>query len=136
ADHLIVRLPALFGPGLKKNTLYDLMNDNCVNKINPEGIFQWYPVDRLSDDLARVSSARIHLVNLFTAPIVMRAVIDAFFSGAPVGPAVQPAPVYRLRTKHAEFFGGRDGFIMDTDQVIAALGSYISAARQQHGARL
>lgn len=129
-DHLIVRLPALFGPGLKKNALYDLLNDNGVDKINPAGAFQWYPVDRLSDDIVRASTAGLRLVNLFTAPLVMRDIVDALFPGAAVGPFIQPAPVYNLRTNHAARFRGRDGFVMDAGQVMAALGSYVAAMRR------
>ena len=33
-DALVVRLPALYGPGLKKNALYDLLHNNAVDKID------------------------------------------------------------------------------------------------------
>jgi hypothetical protein len=130
-DHVILRLPALFGPGLKKNALYDLLNDNGVDKINPAGIFQWYPISRLSDDIARAIDLNLDLVNLFTAPLPMHELIDACFPGAPVGPASLPAPSYNLRTQYAELFGGHDGFIMSADSVLAALKSYISDIRHQ-----
>ena len=130
-DHLILRLPALFGPGLKKNALYDLLNDNSVEKINPAGIFQWYPISRLNDDIARATELGLNLVNLFTAPLPMHEIIDACFPGTPVGPASLPAPSYNLRTQYAELFGGRDGFVMNTDNVFASLKNYIADVRQQ-----
>ncbi|MBL0405068.1 NAD(P)-dependent oxidoreductase [Microvirga aerilata] len=132
ADHMIVRLPALFGLGLKKNALYDLLNDNGVEKINPAGIFQWYPVGRLSSDIDRALAANLKLVNLFTEPFTMREIVEELFPDAPVGPVVQPAPTYDLRTKYAELFGGRNGFIMNSKEVMAALKSYVTAVRDRH----
>lgn len=131
-DHLIVRLPALFGPGMKKNALFDLLNDNSVEKVDPAGVFQWYPVTRLSKDVARASVAGLKLVNFFTAPLLMRDIIDAFFPGAPVGAFTQSAPTYNLRTKYAELFGGQDGFMMSPGEVMAALREYIVSERQGH----
>lgn len=125
-DHLIVRLPALFGPGLKKNYLYDLLNNNGVDKINPAAEYQWYPVDRLSDDIARADAEEIRLVNLFTAPLTMRTIADSFFPDASVGPTDEPAPVYNLRTRHASIFGGHGGFIMNAESVISALARYVA----------
>jgi len=129
ADYLIVRLPALFGPGLKKNALYDLLNSNAIDRINPAGVFQWYPVTKLATDLDVASTAGLRLVNLFTAAIAMTTVIERFFPGAPVGAARTPAPHYALRTRHAELFGGRNGVIMDESQVLGAMATFIEAER-------
>jgi dTDP-4-dehydrorhamnose reductase len=131
ANHLIVRLPALFGPGLKKNVIYDLLNDNGVDKINPAGIFQWYPIARLSGDIALALDAKLPLVNLVTAPISLKDVVEAFFPKAPVGVAVQPAPAYNLRTRYASLFGKRDEFIMSADEVMAELRSYVESEQSR-----
>jgi nucleoside-diphosphate-sugar epimerase len=39
---LILRLPALFGKHLKKNILFDLINNNEIHKINYNSKYQWY----------------------------------------------------------------------------------------------
>ncbi len=128
----IVRLPALFGPGLKKNALFDLLHDNQVAAINPAGLFQWYPVRRLWSDIEITRRANLRLVNLFTEPLPMGRIIETFFSKAAVGPLRRPAPVYRVATAYAELFGGADGFILSADACLAEIAAFISAERVTH----
>lgn len=125
----IVRLPALFGPGLRKNAVYDLLNDNNTAAINPAGRFQWYPVERLWSDIERARACGLGLVNLFTAPVTMQLVVDSFFPGAVVGPASEPAPSYAVQTRFAPEFGGRDGYVLGADQSLGAMARYIAAER-------
>lgn len=130
-NHLIVRLPALFGPGLKKNALYDLMHGNQVEKINPAGVFQWYPLDRLTSDLERAGAAGLRLVNLFTEALAMERLVGSVFPGAPVGLPTAPAPTYRLRTRHADALGGRDGYLMEAPDVLRAIASFVAAETER-----
>ncbi len=65
SDTLIVRLPALFGPGLKKNVIFDLLHDNQTDKIDPASSFQWYSLHRLWNDIEIADNAGLKLINLF-----------------------------------------------------------------------
>src|SRR5215831_13556219 len=67
-DALIVRLPALFGHGLRKNALYDLLHDNDVAKIDARGSFQFYDVRRLWLDINAAIDHELSLVHLPTEP--------------------------------------------------------------------
>lgn len=131
AEHAIVRLPALFGDGLKKNALFDLLHDNEVEKLNPAARFQWYPTRRLPGDLQRIGRAGLRVVNLVTEPVALREVIGRYFPAAAVGPESEPAPAYDLRTRHATLFGGEPPYVMGRAQVLLALGDYIRRARRQ-----
>jgi len=47
-NHSIIRLPSLFGLGLKKNALYDLMHrTSYVHSIHPDDTYQWVDVDSI-----------------------------------------------------------------------------------------
>jgi nucleoside-diphosphate-sugar epimerase len=127
----IVRLPALFGEGLRKNALYDLLNSNATESINPAGEFQWYPTRRLSDDIERMREADLKLVNLFGAPLAMREAIDSFFPEARTGPAREPAPRYDLRTRHAETFGGAGGYVLDRTLTLGEMARFVAAERRR-----
>jgi hypothetical protein len=127
----VVRLPALFGPGLKKNIIFDLMTDNQVEKIVPNSSFQWYSLDRLGADLATVEANDLDLVQLVTEPLPTQDILSTFFPDAKVAAPVEPAPAYDLKTEHAAVFGGGDGYIASRDTVLAELGAYLEKARGQ-----
>jgi hypothetical protein len=128
----VVRLPALFGEGLKKNALYDLLNDNLVGNVDPDGVFQWYPMRRLAEDLTAVRGCDLRLVNLFTEPIAMSEIVAAFFPATRIGPPTGSAPHYALRTRYAHLFGGVDGHVMSKAEVLRDMAHFITT---QQGAK-
>lgn len=68
-DHHILRLPALFGLGLKKNIIYDILNNNTTSSINPYSYFQWYDIENLYTDIKQVIHSKIKVINMFSEPI-------------------------------------------------------------------
>ncbi len=127
--HHVVRLPALFGDGLRKNALFDLLTGNMTDKINPEGVFQWYPVARLAADLDRVVEAGLPLLNVAVGPLRMGDIADRFFPSAAVGAPARPAPRYDMRTRHAGLLGGAGGYHLSAAESLDAIGRYVAAAR-------
>ena len=125
----IVRLPALFGAGLRKNAIYDLLNDNMAGSINPAGVFQWYPTERLWSDIGIARAQNLDLVNLFPEPLAMSAIIEAAFPGAAVGAPVYPGPRYDVKTRHGALFGGGPSYMMDAGAALDALLRYVATAR-------
>ena len=77
-NHFIIRLPALFGKGLKKNIIFDLINNNQIENIPFNSSFQWYSVDRLKNDIGIIINNNIKKCNLFTEPIETKDVVDLF----------------------------------------------------------
>jgi hypothetical protein len=74
----IVRLPALFGPGLKKNYIYDLLNDNLGAWIKQNTLFQWYPLVWLWRDITKALAANVRLVNLFPEPVHTSDIVNRY----------------------------------------------------------
>jgi dTDP-4-dehydrorhamnose reductase len=74
-NYHIIRLSGLFGFGLKKNIIYDLLNDN--NPIlNKESQFQWYYLGDLKKDIDFCINNNIKLINLFNEPIYMYEILN------------------------------------------------------------
>lgn len=129
-DHLILRLPALYGPGLKKNAIYDLRHDNMVEAVDPRGRFQWYDVRRLERDMGKISAAGLKFVNITSEPVPMSAIGERYFPGKLQDPhPSKPAVRYDVRTKYAEVLGGRGNYHFDSAQVLASIGDYLQEGR-------
>jgi len=128
---LTVRLPGLFGPGLSKNIIYDLLHDNMVDRIDPASRFQFYDLTGLWADIGRAQAAGLTLVHLVPAPVLTGDIVARFFPGTTIG--VRPAggsPAYDFRTRHEAVFGGAGGYIQDAAAVFHRLGAFIAAERQ------
>ena len=78
SDYHIIRLPGLFGKGLKKNIIYDLINKNNISQIPYNSEFQWYYLEWLKDDIDAVIKNEIKICNLFTEPIHTKEIIKVF----------------------------------------------------------
>jgi nucleoside-diphosphate-sugar epimerase len=127
---LIVRLTALFGPGLKKNAIYDLLNDNQVEKIDGRAVFQFYDVRRLWRDIRIAAGAGLPLVHLATEPVSMAEVARLAFGIESLNHLPATPPAYDLRTRHAELYGGADGYICRKERVLANLAEFVRTQRE------
>lgn len=102
-NHCILRLPALFGAGLKKNILYDLIkNKSCV--VDPADTFQWYNLNNLYFDMQMCLELELKITNLFSEPIKMADIIERFFPDAEITKKIKPIVYdyessYRLYSK-------------------------------------
>lgn len=126
---LIVRLPGLFGPGLKKNVIYDLLTQNILETINPASSFQFYDLQRLWSDIRAAQQAQLKLVHLFTEPIETDAIHRAFFADLNIGMEASPKASYNYKTLYAEHFGGADGYVESASGVMARLEAFIAGWR-------
>lgn len=122
----VLRLPGLFGPGLKKNVIYDMMHDNGLEKVHPDGVFQYYDLRELAGDIEKVWDQGIELLNLSSAPIATSEIRDRFFPLKELG-ATGPAPMgYDMQSIHASIWHGNDGYLYSKNQVLAQLECYLS----------
>ncbi len=95
-ETIVCRLPALFGHGLKKNALYDLMHEQRLDRIAPNATYQWYPLRRLGADIARIRESGKRVVNIASEPIAMEAILARFFPSLKIGPYDENAPAYHV----------------------------------------
>lgn len=127
-DSITVRLPGLVGAGLRKNVIFDLKHGNNVEQIDPRGVFQFYPMDKLWRDIGVASASGLRLVHLTAEPIgVAELALEGFGVRLPQKTEGQAAR-YDFRTRHAALFGARGPYQYGKADTLAAVRDYARAA--------
>ncbi|OUX36067.1 MAG: hypothetical protein CBE33_06710 [Candidatus Pelagibacter sp. TMED273] len=75
----ILRLPGVFGNGLKKNIIYDLLNKNEIDKIYLNDKFQWYDLAYLCKDISKIfKNDQLGVNELYSLPIKNKDILNLF----------------------------------------------------------
>lgn len=123
-EHLIVRLPGLVGPGLRKNVIFDLLHDNNLGAIESRGVFQFYPMVNLWYDIQTALNAGLDLVHLTSEPIgVSDLAMDGFGRSFVNELSATPAR-YDFQTRHASVFGVSGRYQYSTRETVQAIRAY------------
>jgi hypothetical protein len=123
-NHLIVRLPGLVGPGLRKNAIFDFLNDNNLHAIDSRGVFQFYPMVNLWYDIQTALNVGLKLVHLTAEPISVADISAQGFS-KPFAQAQENSPAtYDLRTQYAKIFGASGHYQYGRRETIQAVRAY------------
>lgn len=122
--HLIVRLPGLVGPGLRKNVIFDFLNSNNLKAIESKGVFQFYPMVNLWYDIQTSLNEGLSLVHLTAEPISVEDVSLQGF-GNRFTQTISNAPArYDMQTQHAEIFKSTGRHQYSARETIQAIRSY------------
>lgn len=130
-NYNIIRLPALFGKGLKKNIIYDLINNNNVNDIPVNSSFQWYCLDRLKKDIDIILENDIKICNLFPEPLHTKEIVKTFNEIFNINYQFQLEYIgnetiinYNLCSKYCQYFGNNKKYIVDNKEIIKDMKEY------------
>ena len=124
SNHLIVRLPGLVGPGLRKNVIFDFQNDNNLEVIDSRGVFQFYPMVNLWYDIQIALRAGLKLVHLTAEPISVADVSEQGFGKAFTQPQANPPAIYDFRTRHAGLFAAKGHYQYNQRETLMAIRAY------------
>jgi sugar phosphate isomerase/epimerase len=126
ADALIVRLPGLFGKGLKKNCIYDFVKNNRTEFILTNSSFQWYDMSGLVQDIEMALDKGLKLVNFFPEPLDTSIIMDIAkkvgFKFTEPADQVKRGATYHIKSK----FGG---YLYDKETVARRLHVYLAQER-------
>jgi nucleoside-diphosphate-sugar epimerase len=127
----VVRLPGLFGPGLKKNVIFDLLRSNALDEVNAASVFQFYDLTRIWRDVEAVLAAGVDLVNFATEPVSVRELAREAF-GIDFEGAGRAAPArYDFRTIHSALFGAQGPYMMSKAQVLGSMRRFVEGEKRK-----
>lgn len=116
-DTTIIRLPGLFGEGLKKNVIYDLLHDNNVDRIHKDGVYQYYNLDNIWKDIQIALDNKLPLVNLATPPVKTEDVAKYAFGIDFTNEPADVAPAFwDMHSKYASIYGGEATYLYTKQQ--------------------
>ncbi len=128
-NSLIIRLPGLFGTGLKKNVIYDFLNGNDVYKVDSRGSFQFYYLDHLTTDIEKARNTDIRCLNITSEPMTVAEVASICLGREFLNELDVPPASYDYRTRYSELYGGHDGYMYSKQQVLSDLEHYVHSVR-------
>lgn len=122
----IVRLPGLFGSGLKKNVIFDLLNGNNVDKIHPDGLFQYYNLDYIWKDIQKALDNNLKLINCATEPLKTSEIAESCF-GVKIKnqPNEMQAGKYNMVTKNASLYGCEGKYLYSGTEVMRDIADFV-----------
>lgn len=131
-DSTIVRLPGLFGKGLKKNVIFDLLNNNQVENIHHAGTYQYYNLANIWRDINVALENDLKLVNFATEPARTDEVAAYCFdmpdfNQEPEG--AKPA-FWDMHSVHAELYGGKAPYLYTKQQVLDDIKAFAQQNRE------
>ncbi|WP_338637107.1 hypothetical protein [Spirobacillus cienkowskii] len=127
SKHLIVRLPGLVGPGLRKNVIFDFLNNNKLNVIDSRGVFQFYPMVNLWHDIQTSIRGGLQLVHLTAEPVSVAEVSLRGF-GRMFTQELKGLPArYDVQTCYSELFETRGRHQYSVRETVQAIRAYVQS---------
>ena len=104
---------------------------SALNFTDSRSVFQFYPLNRLWKDIGTALEAGLRLWNLATEP-VSAAEVYHYLTGEDFVNEYSSEPAYYdYRTKYAELFGGKDGYIMTKRQVLNEIRIFVEKEEKE-----
>ena len=121
----VIRLPQLFGHGLKKNFVYDLIHDHTLHLTHYRSVFQFYDLERLWTDLGHVQAQSVDLINFAVAPVdaatVARDVFGTTFTNETDSPPVR----YDIRSVRLGRLGYTEPYLMGQQECLERMRRFV-----------
>lgn len=123
--HTIIRLPTLFGEGLKKNFIYDLIHKNRWDLTDKDSKLQWYNLVHIWKDIQIAINHNISLINFAVEPITC-AEVASFTLGLDFTTITQNPPRrYDMHSQYARFYDSNTQYLYNKQQTLKELKLFI-----------
>ena len=128
--HLVIRLPGLVGGGLKKNVIFDFLNNNQLNLIESRNVFQFYPMKNLWKDIELALDNDLSLVHLTAEPVSVEEVARIAWGHEFKNHLDRKLVKYDMQSIYAEKFWGRKKYQYSKKESLVAISEYFKTEKR------
>ncbi|PMH10119.1 NAD(P)-dependent oxidoreductase [Vibrio splendidus] len=127
---IVIRLPGLFGQGLKKNIIYDLIVGKDISGFNPNSKFQWFCLDNLTDILEYVAKKNIKVLNVAVEPISVKELFTYLNVNTDELDINAKKIVYDIGTRYAREFSNTNNYLYSKNKTLSLIGKFYKEETQ------
>lgn len=98
---------------------------SALNFTDSRGVFQFYNLANLWNDIQTALENDIRLLNIATEPICVAEIFKRITERTFNNQILQNPPFYDYRSKHAEVFGGQNGYFADKNTVLGEIIEFV-----------
>ena len=98
---------------------------SALNFTDSRGVFQFYNLANLWNDIQTALENDIRLLNIATEPICVAEIFKRITERTFDNQILQNPPFYDYRSKHAEVFGGQNGYFTDKNTVLNEIVEFV-----------
>jgi nucleoside-diphosphate-sugar epimerase len=119
-NSLIVRLPGLFAPNLKKNLIFDLINkrEDQYSNVDGESKFQFFDITQIAKVINIALENQLSTLNVASEPLLAQEVADIFKVQLSTG---KKKLNYQMKSNHESLFGGVNGYLFSKEETIQGI---------------
>lgn len=129
-DYHIIRLPAIYGKGIKKNFVYDLLNNHCLHWTHKDSVFQFYHLKNLWRDIEVVLKNDIRVINFNSQPIKAEDLAWECFNQIFTNITERKPWKYNVKSKYSCLFGKHE-YMYTRNQVLNEMKEFIKQYKSE-----
>ena len=96
-----------------------------MNFTDSRGVFQFYNLANLWNDIQTALENDIRLLNIATEPVSVAEIYAVLSDKSFVNEIMPTPPYYNYRSKHAELFGGEAGYFANKAVVLEQIAKFV-----------
>lgn len=127
----IIRCPQLYGPGVKKGFVYDLIYDNALDFTHKDTLLQLYDIDNMWHDIQVAVKNNIPVINFAVEPITAKEAAEHARGMDFTTVTEKPPMIFHFLTKYDSIFGSSNGYLYKKEEVLENLKKFVAQERSK-----
>jgi len=121
----IIRLPGLFGSGLKKNIIFDILNKKDISGFNLNSYFQWFCLNDLNRVIDYCKQCSLQELNVTSAPVSVAELCNALNVDTQLLSIESKLVYYNICSKFSIDFSGSEDYLYSKEKTLAFILDYV-----------